>query len=67
MVNQKNIYVTWDLKIDFSKKQSAKLFVKKLKQLSEDIEDIISLSEKLKDYDFIMKINYNQLFIEITT
>lgn len=61
----KKYHVTWDLKIDFSKKQSAKLFVKKLKQLSEDIEDIISLSEKLKDYDFIMKINYNQLFIEI--
>jgi len=62
--NSKKYYISWDLGINFKEKQKAELFIKKIKLISEEIEDVISLSKKLKNYEFIIYMN-NRLCIEI--
>lgn len=54
----------WDLRMDVSELQDAKNLITKLKDITEDIDDVIAASERLGDYNFNMSLS-NELVIEI--
>jgi hypothetical protein len=56
--------IKFDLKMDISIMNNALDAINKLKSITEDIEDIISASERLSDYYFQMSIK-NHLIIEM--
>jgi hypothetical protein len=54
----------WDLQIDITVLQDAKELIAKLKDITEDIDDVISASDRLGDYNFNMSLG-NELVVEI--
>jgi hypothetical protein len=56
--------LTWDIKLDFSVLQEANQLIKKLKDISSDIDDVIAASGRLEDYNFNMSLT-SKLKIEL--
>lgn len=56
--------ITWDLKIDLSALQEASELITKLKDLTEDLDDILAASSRMTEYNINMSIS-NELRIEL--
>ena len=62
--NSKKWRLCWNLRIDISILQDAKTLIEKLKSITEEVDDIISASERFSDYNFNMSLT-DELIIEI--
>jgi len=56
--------LTWDINLDFSVLQEANQLIKKLKDISSDIDDVIAASGRLEDYNVNMSLT-SKLKIEL--
>ncbi len=56
--------LSWNINMNFSVMQNAEELIKKLKDISEDIDDVLSATDRLEDYDCNMSISDN-LIIEL--
>jgi hypothetical protein len=56
--------LTWDINLDFSVLQEANQLIKKLKDITEDIDDVIAASGRLEDYNVNMSLT-SKLKIEL--
>jgi len=56
--------LSWNININFSVMQNAEELIKKLKDITEDIDDVLSASDRLEDFDFNMSIS-NNLIVEL--
>ena len=62
--NSQKWKLCWNLRIDISVLQDAMTLIEKLKSIVEEIDDIISASERFSDYNFNMSLT-DELTIEI--
>lgn len=56
--------LSWDIKLDLSVLQEANQLVQKLKDIVEDIDDVLSAGDRLEDYNINMSLT-NNLRIEL--
>lgn len=54
--------LSWNIKLNFSVLQEAEMLISKLKDLTEDIDDVLSASDRLADFNINMSLtNYLKL------
>jgi hypothetical protein len=56
--------LSWDINMNFSVMQNAEELIKKLKEITEDIDDVLAAPDRLEDFDCNMSISHN-LIIEL--
>lgn len=56
--------LSWNIKMDFSVLQNAEELIKKLKDITEDIDDVLAATDRLEDFHCNMSISDN-LIIEL--
>lgn len=63
--NSKKWRITWDLKMDIDSLTKPNELIKKLKQIISDIDDVLSASERLPQWNFNMRLSNRLLIIEM--
>jgi hypothetical protein len=56
--------LSWNINMNFSVMQNAEELIKKLKEITEDIDDVLAATDRLEDFDCNMSIS-NNLIIEL--
>jgi hypothetical protein len=56
--------LSWNIKMDFSVLQNAEELIKKLKDITEDIDDVLAATDRLEDFHCNMSISDN-LIVEL--
>lgn len=56
--------LSWNINMNFSVMQNAEELIKKLKDITEDIDDVLAATDRLEDFDCNMSISHN-LIIEL--
>jgi hypothetical protein len=56
--------LSWDINMNFSVMQNAEELIKKLKEITEDIDDVLAATDRLEDFDCNMSVS-NILIIEL--
>ena len=56
--------LSWNINMNFSVMQNAEELIKKLKEITEDIDDVLAATDRLEDFDCNMCIS-NNLIIEL--
>jgi hypothetical protein len=56
--------LSWNINMNFSVMQNAEELIKKLKEITEDIDDVLAATDRLEDFDCNMSVS-NILIIEL--
>ena len=56
--------ISWNIKLDLSVLQEAEQLISKLKDLTEDIDDVLAAADRLEDFDINMSLT-NTLRLEL--
>jgi len=56
--------LSWDIKLDLSVLQEAHQLIRKIKEISEDIDDVLAASDRLEEYNINMSLT-DELKIEL--
>ena len=56
--------LSWNINMNFSVMQNAEELIKKLKEITEDIDDVLAATDRLEDFDCNMSIS-NNLIVEL--
>jgi hypothetical protein len=61
----KKWHIHWDIQMNISNLQEAEKFISKLKDLMEDIEDILSAQDRLKIFNINVALRNRNLYLEL--
>jgi len=59
-------YVKWDIRIDFSEFNDAETMINKLRDIVEDIDDVLTTGDKLENFTIDMAIAGTELKLRVT-